>query len=160
MKTLLIILGLVVFSAVSYACAGCGCSASAKKDAEDNVKYIEKAELQKLIKANDNLVIVDVLRPDSYIKNHIKGAINIPLAKLYDQKYIDLLKKYKTVVVYCANKRCKASTKAAKLLMKHGLKNVLDYENGIAEWKESNLPLGSGKKCKCGAAKGSPVCCK
>lgn len=159
-------------SELSYAGAGCGsCTAGpklkpepkpeAKKELTDkDVKYIDKDELQKVMKANDKLAIVDVLSPDSYIEGHVKGAINIPLKHLEKKEYIDMLKKYKTVVVYCANTKCKASTKAALLLMKNGLPNVVDYKGGIADYKEAKLELETGTKCKCGAAKGSPICCK
>lgn len=35
--------------------------------------------------------------------------------------------------------------KAARILMNAGFKNVSDYKNGIAEWKEENLPLGKSE---------------
>lgn len=145
--------------AAVFACSGCGCFAPASKKQEVKkaaakpaeakakkavmkVAYIDKSKLQELIKANDNLAIVDVLSSESFGKAHIKGAMNIPLGKLReDKKLIESLKNYKTVVVYCASKKCMASTKAAKLLMESGLKNVLSYKNGLAEWKDSKLLL-------------------
>lgn len=60
----------------------------------------------------------------------------------------------------CGCQAKKETVKAAKLLMKHGFSNVFDYKNGIAEWKEAKLPLGTGKVCDCGMVKGSPLCCK
>jgi rhodanese-related sulfurtransferase len=122
------------------ACDSCGCSGESKK-AEPQL--ISKEVLLELMKKNDGLVIVDVLSPENYANGHIKGAINIPLAQL--DKSLDSLKKYKTIVVYCASYKCQASVKAAKLLMKHGFTNVLDYKGGIKEWFENKLPVESKK---------------
>lgn len=182
MKNLIIftIIGtaLLCFGFDVYACAGCGCQAEkeTKKEVKPacdtskkaecpvvkkgDVAYITKDTLQNLMKAKDSLVIIDVLGAEKYAKGHIKGAINIPLKKLDNKELLANMDKSKTYVVYCANAKCQASVKAAKLLMKNGFKKVYDYKNGIAEWKEEKLPLDTGKLCKCGMVKGSPVCCK
>ncbi|MHC4885095.1 MAG: rhodanese-like domain-containing protein [Planctomycetota bacterium] len=143
------------------ACAGCGCSAQkgkAKAHAHGKVNYIDAATVQKFIAEKKGLTIIDVLGAESYAKNHIKGAKSIPLAKL--EGLMGTLKKDAPIIVYCANLKCKASTKAAKLLMKAGFTEVYDYEAGIADWVKKKLPIGTGKVCKCGFVKGSPPCCK
>lgn len=113
-----------------------------------SVKFITLDEFKKLIEANDGLVIVDVLGPESYKNSHVKGAINIPLAELGEQKNLEMLKAYKTIVVYCAHSKCHASVKAAELLMRSGFANVLDFKGGIKEWSESGMPVESGIKEK------------
>lgn len=130
------------------------------KSNNKSVQYIDKTEVQKMIKESKDLVIIDVLSPESYSKGHIKGAINIPLAKLNEKEVLNSLDKNKTYIVYCANKRCKASTKAAKLLLNNGFKKVFDYENGIAEWKAENLPLGTAKSGSCEKSKTCKISCK
>ena len=146
MKKLSLILVLTaVFSVITIdaiACSGCGCQV---KKTEQKVNYIDKAEMQKMIKDQKNLVIIDVLSPASYAKSHVKGAISIPLDKLHDDSVLKTLDKDKTYIVYCANKKCQASTKGAKILLEHGYKNVYDNKNGIAEWKEENLPTETSK---------------
>ena len=107
------------------------------------VKFISLDEFQKLIKANDGLIIVDVLGPESYARSHIKSAVNIPLARLGEEKNIRMLRSYKTIVVYCAHSKCTASVKAAELLIRMGFTNVLDFKGGIKEWTESGLPVES-----------------
>jgi rhodanese-related sulfurtransferase len=89
------------------------------------------------------VVLVDVLSSESYAKGHIKGAISIPLNEL--EKKIGTLNKADKIIVYCASKKCQASVKAAKLLIKHGFKNVYDYKSGLKEWIESGLPISAKK---------------
>ncbi len=121
----------------SFVQAQCGgCKAHKDKAEKSEVVYITLEKLQALIAEDKNLVIIDVLSPESFAKSHIAGAINIPVGKFESGEALKDLDKAKTYVLYCANKKCKASTKAAEIMMKNGFKNVLDYENGLAEWEE------------------------
>lgn len=129
----------------------CGSMSLFAEDA--TVKFISIDEFKKLIEANDGLAIVDVLGKESYKNMHVKGAINIPLAELGEKKNLEMLKAYKTIVVYCAHSKCHASVKAAELLMQSGFTNVLDFKGGIKEWSEAKMPVESGMKCEC-----CPVC--
>ena len=107
-----------------------------KAEAKPEVIYITLEKLQTMIAEDKNLVIIDVLSAESFAKSHVKGAINIPLAKFESGEALKDLDKEKTYVVYCANQKCKASTKAAEILLKNGYKNVFDYENGLEEWEQ------------------------
>ena len=42
----------------------------------------------------------------------------------------------RAVVVYCANKECDASPKAAQKLEEAGFTQVFDYEGGTEDWFE------------------------
>jgi rhodanese-related sulfurtransferase len=147
-----------------FGCSTCGCQGktAVKKTepAKPKVVFISKAEFQKMIKNQQDLVVIDVLSSKSFAKAHIKGAVSIPLDKLDKPVVIKGLDKNKTYVVYCASTKCYASTAAAELLMKHGFKKVYDYKAGLAEWEAAKLPVETAKLCKCGAVKGSPACCK
>lgn len=125
------------------------------------VTYITKDRLQEMIAQHEDLLIVDVLDADSFAKAHIAGAVNIPLGKMNDAlgTCFAEMPKDRPIVVYCANQRCKASTKAAEMLMTAGFTQVVDYENGLAEWVEAKLPVASGKACPDGKVKGQPGCC-
>lgn len=161
-KLSLIVIVTAVISFLTIGITGCStCGCWNKKNADESeIKFIDKAEVQGMIKDEKSLVIIDALSPESYAKAHIKGAISIPLAKLSDEKVLKSLDKDKTYVVYCANKKCQASTKAAKILLANGFKKVFDYKAGMADWTGNKLPTGTAKLCKCGMAKGSPTCCK
>jgi rhodanese-related sulfurtransferase len=126
------------------------------------VQYITREKLQEMMSADQDLLIVDVLDAASFAKRHIKGSVNVPLAGLEAEMsgYFAAIPKDRSIVVYCASQRCKASTKAAELLMANGFTHVVDYENGLAEWVDSGLAVGSGDVCaSCDKAKGQPGCC-
>ena len=106
---------------------------------------ISKEKLkQKLDNNNENFHLVEVLKPDSYSKMHIKGAINIPLESIGREAK----EKFSTddeIVVYCSDKDCTASPKAADKLEELGYKNVYHYQGGKKEWSEAGLPTESGQ---------------
>ena len=104
------------------------------------VKQITRDELMEMIESGPKFRLVDVLPKESYEKEHIKGAISIPLNEI-DQKAAKALKKNDITVVYCASFDCPASTKAAERLLGLGYKNVLDYKGGLKDYKEAHLPL-------------------
>jgi rhodanese-related sulfurtransferase len=47
------------------------------------------------------------------------------------------------IVVYCKDKSCSASPKAAEELLSMGFQNLKDYEGGLEAWKEEGLPTES-----------------
>ncbi len=104
------------------------------------VKQITRDELIDRCKSGVKFTLVDVLSSESYAKEHIAGAISIPLVDL-EKKAESLLKKEDTIVVYCASFECSASTKAAEKLMEMGYKNVLDYKGGLKDYKEAGFTL-------------------
>lgn len=113
---------------------------------KEGVKYITKEKLSKLMDSEKKLVILDVLGPDSFSKNHIKGAINIPFAELKEKVANGSLDRSVPIVTYCASYKCKASTKAAQLLEKEGFRKVYDYKGGLAEWTDYMVTPEKGEK--------------
>ena len=51
------------------------------------------------------------------------------------------LKKADTIIVYCASYTCPASTNAAKILLKMGYKNVLDFKGSKKTWVDAGFEL-------------------
>jgi rhodanese-related sulfurtransferase len=105
----------------------------------DFVRFITRDDLTSLRESRKEFVLVDVLAPESYGKAHIAGAISIPLADL--ERRAGELDKDATIVVYCYNYICRASTMAATTLNRLGFKDVRDYKGGVFEWKRAGLPL-------------------
>jgi len=81
-----------------------------------------------------------VLSEDSYKKEHIRGAINIPSERI-GKEAREKFDKDDPLVVYCSNYDCTASPTAAKKLEDLGFTNVYDYEGGKEEWKQAGLPM-------------------
>ncbi len=57
-------------------------------------------EMRTLVR-DANVMILDVLPPESYAGAHLPGAINIPLAALRQRAPIDLPDTSRRIVVYC-----------------------------------------------------------
>jgi len=104
---------------------------------------ITREALKAMMEAGEEFVLVDVLSPDSYRTNHLPGAINIPVYEIEREARKRLPKEAK-IVVYCASFECQASPTAAAKLDELGYQNVVDFEGGLADWKEAGYPLETG----------------
>ena len=106
------------------------------------MKAITRDELKKRMDGGEDLPVVEVLAPQYYKKFHLPGAINVPLGDDFEQQIQKAVPdKNQPVVVYCANKQCPASSKAAKRMDELGYKEVYDYEEGKEGWKEAGLSV-------------------
>ena len=92
-----------------------------------------------------SVVILDVRDRDSYEKEHIKGAVNIPLPDL--ESRLKELPRNKDLVTYCWSITCSLAPRAALILAKEGFR-VHELVGGIGEWKQYNMPvvLGASRK--------------
>ena len=96
-----------------------------------------------LVKHEKNLVLIDVLSKESYKKNHIVNAINLPGLKLQTlPKNVPFTKE---LIVYCSDITCGLSKEAANVLFYLGYTNVHNMEGGLAEWTEKHYPVVKGK---------------
>jgi rhodanese-related sulfurtransferase len=106
------------------------------------MQTISREELRGKMDENRHVAIIEVLSPDQYEQGHLPGAMNIPFGEGFDEAMQQAIPdKNAEVVVYCANKQCQASPKAARRLDELGYEHVYDYEDGKAGWKEADLPL-------------------
>lgn len=87
----------------------------------------------------DDTIVVDVREPHEYVKGHIEGAMNIPLAKLDEQ--IASLEQYKakTLLVVCQSGS--RSIPACKTLSKAGFDKVINLDGGMQSWEDTKLPV-------------------
>ena len=104
------------------------------------LKFLSLDGLLEMMANKESFKLVDVL-PEEYYKDwHIPAAINIPAEKLGGLAK-DHLKKTDTIIVYCANYACHASTNAASTLLRLGYKKVLDFKGGKKAWELAGLDL-------------------
>jgi rhodanese-related sulfurtransferase len=100
-------------------------------------------QLEHMKERGDDFVLINVLPEEDFRKAHIPGSINIPVA---DKNFLARVEteagsRDRKIVVYCANKECSASPKAAKMLEASGFTNVFDYQGGVREWQDKGRPL-------------------
>ena len=66
----------------------------------EHIYKIPEQDLKDRVEANDNtMLIVDIRKAEDYAKGHIKGAVNVPFAKV--NEYLDKLPADKELIVYC-----------------------------------------------------------
>lgn len=107
-------------------------------------KTIDRKELEEKLD-NGDVTLIEVLDKEEYERNHIKGAINVPLSDIGKEikGKFDLDQE---IVVYCADSDCGASPKAAEKLDKLGFENVYDYDGGKKDWQETGNPMSGGRE--------------
>ena len=103
------------------------------------MKTINKEKLKERLE-NNEITLIEVLGEYAYQKEHIKGAINIPVDQI-GHKAKERFDKDEPIAVYCSNFDCGASPAAAKKLNEMGFTNVYDYEGGKQDWKDAGLPM-------------------
>jgi thiosulfate/3-mercaptopyruvate sulfurtransferase len=113
-------------------------------------------ELKGWIDQNKSMLIIDTMPyADSYVKQHIPGAVSmlfpIPEMKSMDDKTkADLEKllgpdKNRLIVFYCGFVKCTRSHNGAMWAVKLGYKNVYRHPGGIKAWDEAEYPVGKVK---------------
>jgi len=101
---------------------------------------IDRETLKQKLDNNEDVKLIEVLMPKPFNQAHIKGAINIPLNKIAKEA-TERFHKDDQIIVYCADKECKASPAAAEKLETFGFSNVYDYEGGKKDWMEAGYPV-------------------
>lgn len=108
------------------------------------MQAIDRNNLQASLKTNPDLVLIEVLDEDEFKNFHLPYSVNIPLNKDFEANVTAAVPdKDKPVVVYCKDKGCDASEKAAKRIEVLGYSVVYDYEEGKDDWKDAGLPIAS-----------------
>jgi len=105
---------------------------------------ITREALKEKMDAKEDFLLLDVLSAESYQREHLPGAINLPLLRI-DAASTAALPKDKEIVVYCGSFECQASPAAARRLEELGFTRVVDFEGGLADWKAAGYPLQSSR---------------
>ncbi len=110
------------------------------------MKTLSTKELRKFRDEKQSVPVINVLPKENFEEQHIAGSVSIPMQEQhFVEKVEDEVKSKSTpVVVYCANKHCDVSPKAARQLEDAGFSQVFDYEEGTQGWKDAGLPVVVG----------------
>lgn len=95
--------------------------------------FISCSRSGRIFMVDEDTVIVDVREREEYEAGHIPNSISIPLAEISQSDLAFL--NGKKMIVYCTSGI--RSAKAARLLRKKGIKDVIDFSGGIKVWLKS-----------------------
>lgn len=89
--------------------------------------------------------VVDVRFPDDYAQAHIPGAINLPMPKWDNRRYLEEhLRKDATLYLYCYTPTCHLAAQAGAKLVAAGYK-VVEVEGGWQSWVQSGYAIEKGE---------------
>ncbi len=127
-------------------------SGNAADSAKDELPYpkvprITAEEVQRLIKANGNVVLVDTDDSVSYGAEHIKGAVNIAYDPAVDitsaDQTLQVLPGDKLIVFYC---NCPHEEDSAPMVQEmwqlgYARDKVKALQGGLTRWEQLGYPL-------------------
>src|SRR5215207_722988 len=88
----------------------------------------------------DGAQAVEVLPPSAWRREHLPGAVNIPLPQLRADA-VSGLDPAKPTVVYCYDHECDLSARGARVLELLGFSEVYDYVASKTAWLGEGLPV-------------------
>ena len=91
---------------------------------------------------SSDLVVVDARFREAYAREHLPGAVNLPLRDLTEAGTAHLAR-HSLYVVYCWDASCHASGKVAARLRSLGFK-VNELHGGLQSWKKQGYPTEQG----------------
>jgi rhodanese-related sulfurtransferase len=117
------------------------------KAAKTQIREVSPAELEEMVEAMDNLLIVDVREASEHEQGHIKNAMLVPRGILeaaadleYPKRQPELsASRERPVVLYCATGG--RSALAALTLQMMGFSDVASLAGGIVRWEQENRSL-------------------
>src|SRR4051794_34755349 len=110
----------------------------ARRYFEDKMTFTTgPVELDRMLKAHENINLIDVRAEEDFRKGHIPGAINLPHER-WDT--LEGLSKDKANILYCYSMVCHLAATAACEFAAKGYP-VMELEGGFDEWKEHGLEI-------------------
>lgn len=92
--------------------------------------------------------VVDVRFPDDYEQGHVPGAINLPMAKWGNQRYLEEhLDRDATLYLYCYTPTCHLAAQAAVKLTAAGYR-VIEVEGGWEDWVQRHRAVEKTEQVK------------
>lgn len=116
--------------------------------------FADKEEVLAALKSED-ILVVDVLPPQSYEGAHITGSVNLSCMDLMQgmdtirpedalASHLGDTAQYKRIITYCGGGIAAAINAMAHVMV--GQENVAVYDGSLREWIGENLPItGTGK---------------
>lgn len=104
-----------------------------------DVPDIDVVKVQRTIKNEEDVLILDVRTPAEYSRGHIEGSINIPVDDIPTQAPKTIKDKNRVIYVYCLSGS--RSTLACAELLSMGYKNTKNIRSGLLAWRTEGYQL-------------------
>jgi len=104
---------------------------------------IDSWDLKVALEAGERVVVIDARSPESYVRGHIPGAVNIPHRTMSADTTAHL-DKNALVVTYCDGIGCNGSTKGALHMLRLGFR-VKELIGGLDWWRRDGHPIHEGE---------------
>ena len=112
-------------------------------------EYIAVSEVERLLREDGSIALIDARTAEEYAEAHVPGAINVPINALADfsqsgagqsgAAQSGAGRTAKKLVTMCGSTG--RGEKAAAILADSGVENVLVMEGGLKAWREAGLPV-------------------
>lgn len=96
---------------------------------------LDPGDVKSLLDAGE-ILLIDVREPDEYAREHIKGALLVPLASMSPDA---LKERHERIVFHCRSGG--RSRQAAERMLAAGKSEVSHLKGGIAAWIAGGLPI-------------------
>ena len=105
-----------------------------------NPAEVTPAQAQRWLGAGE-AVLIDVRQPDEHAREHIDGAVLMPLHSFDAAKAAALAKPGQRIVLHCKSGRRSADACRMALSFPGAMPPVASMVGGIEAWKQQNLPV-------------------
>ena len=123
------------------------CTACTRKTSDRDLVFLTPAQAVEKFHDKPGLfgkpvrgVWVDPRRPETYAKEHVAGAISLPLARMEAEAQI-ALRGYDLFIVYDTDFEDTIGKAASKRLMELGFDEVYTLEGGLKAWKRDGYEV-------------------
>ena len=104
------------------------------------MQNISATDMQKLIKQNPAIYLLDVRTLGEYVQKRIQGAHLLPIDQV--QKRINEIPKNRPIIVYCETGI--RSAQVGRYLDSLGYQGISNLSQGIMGWQVRGYPIESG----------------
>ena len=112
---------------------------------ETPAEYIAVSDVERLLREDGSIALIDARTAEEYAEAHVPGAINVPINALADFSQSGTAQSGaaqsggKKLVTMCGSTG--RGEKAAAILAYSGVENVLVMEGGLKAWREAGWPV-------------------
>ena len=113
-------------------------SISAQTSTKGHIETVNVSDFSELVKLKKG-VLLDVRTANEFKSGHIEGAKNVVYSMFGFDAALKGLDKNETYFIYCRSGA--RSSRALKIMIKEGFKNIYNLNGGLMAWQGKGLPV-------------------